>query len=49
MMNVFELEMQMKERQQQVEKTRVNVWTAQIPMLDWLLGAAVVGSLMAVL
>jgi hypothetical protein len=49
MMNVFELEMRMKERQQQIEKRNASVWAAQLPMLEWLLGAAAIRSLIAIL
>ncbi|WP_156043125.1 hypothetical protein [Paenibacillus sp. UNC451MF] len=45
MMNLFELEMQMKERQMEVEQTANYRWAAQISMLDWMLGSATIGIL----
>ncbi|WP_282941362.1 hypothetical protein [Paenibacillus sp. RC67] len=43
MMNLFELEMQMKERQVEVERTAKYHWASQISMLDWILGTIAFG------
>ncbi|MFE5320063.1 hypothetical protein ACFQ88_15255 [Paenibacillus sp. NPDC056579] len=49
MMNLFDLELQMKERQQEMEKQGMSVWAVQIPMLDWLLGTAAVCTFISIL
>lgn len=43
MMNLFELEYEMKERQLEVERTARFSWAARISMLDWAIGAAALG------
>lgn len=40
--NIYELEMLVKERRQELEKLSFGVRAAQVPMLDWLLAAAIV-------
>ncbi|CAG7650802.1 hypothetical protein ACFQI7_21820 [Paenibacillus allorhizosphaerae] len=48
MMNLFELEMQMKENIQQADKKTKSTFYAQVPLMDWLLGTAA-ASLMFIL
>jgi len=40
--NIFELEMLVKERRKELEKLSFGIRAAQVPMLDWLLVAAIV-------
>ncbi|MCS7458638.1 hypothetical protein N0M98_00680 [Paenibacillus doosanensis] len=49
MMNIFDLEMQMRENGRNIERTALRPWTAQLrlPMLDLALGTAAVGALSA--
>ncbi|MBE1443391.1 hypothetical protein [Paenibacillus sp. OAS669] len=44
MMNVFELEWQMKERQGEMERTSRSRyrWRAQVSMMEWLISTAVI-------
>ncbi|CAG7625035.1 hypothetical protein PAESOLCIP111_02684 [Paenibacillus solanacearum] len=48
MMNLFELEMQMKENIRQADRKAKSTLYAKVPLMDWLLGTAA-ASLMFIL
>ncbi|MFH5181820.1 hypothetical protein ACHHV8_03835 [Paenibacillus sp. TAB 01] len=50
MMNLFELEVLMEERQREAERGSLQLWAAaRLPMMEWLLGAVITGNLLALL